>query len=216
MIIIISGAFFLNKNREPDEGVNAVPGPLAHQIYDAIRELTTTQLSDYGHAISLLVPGASIVENTWDFRGNARSAERDKPFFGSVENTCLEYGDITCWRLSSLTLDGSALPLVEVASSEDASENGDKKPPEQLTSLQPEIQKQVADIKPEPQIWRTRTNNVNGRTGPGTNFGIAFKIPSSVDLGFLEERDGWGLFKYDAEGGKEGKIWISMRLVQPR
>jgi hypothetical protein len=224
LVIAVSAAVIFKNTIDGDEYVNTVPTPPASQIYDAIRELTTEQFSDYGLAIALLVPGASITENTWDFRGNARTSERDKPFFGTIRNICLEFGDIACWRLSLLNLDGVALPLTSDASLDETINQAANIASGQSEPLQSEIQPQAKpqkpqakpETKPELQIWRTRTNNVNGRMGPGTEFKIAFKIPDSINLGLIEKRDGWGLFRYDAEGGKEGKIWVSMRLVLPR
>ena len=57
LLIIVAGVFFLKNDRSDEENVSTISGPPAHQIYDAIRELTTAQFTDYGMAIALLVPG---------------------------------------------------------------------------------------------------------------------------------------------------------------
>jgi len=223
LVVVAASAVFFMRNTGSDDAGKVVSSPPAHQIYESIRELTSAQLSNYGFGISLLVPGETIIENTWDFRGTARSTERDKPFFGSIKNTCVDFGNAACWRLVSLNLDGTALSLTTDRAAGNTAALDGKTSPEQSASSQqdhqqPRLQKSEEKPKPtpEPQIWHTRTNNVNGRTGPGANFSVAFKIPTSIKLKFIEKRAGWGLFRYSAEGGKEGKIWVSMRLVEPQ
>jgi len=67
---------------------------------------------------------------------------------------------------------------------------------------------------PARKIWHTQSDNVNGRMGPGTEYDVAFKIPPRLDLALVETKEDWGLFRYPARDGKEGKIWIWMPLVE--
>ena len=68
--------------------------------------------------------------------------------------------------------------------------------------------------KPKINRWRAKQNGVNGRTGPGTQFDLAFKIDKSLTLE-LKRRDGkWGLFSYPAINGETGEIWIYLSLMK--
>lgn len=66
----------------------------------------------------------------------------------------------------------------------------------------------------KPVIWRTVTNNVNARMGPGSNYDIAFKMPQSVPLTLVKSENKWGQFEYTGANNQTGRIWIAMSLVK--
>lgn len=66
-----------------------------------------------------------------------------------------------------------------------------------------------------PQLWRTTSDNVNVRNGPGASYDAVFKMPSRVQLTLVREENGWGLYAYQGESGREGRVWIAKSLVIP-
>ena len=64
------------------------------------------------------------------------------------------------------------------------------------------------------KIWHTTSSAVNARMGPGTDYEVAFQMPSSTPLKLMEERDGWGRFSYSGEDGKVYSVWMAMSLVE--
>jgi len=63
-------------------------------------------------------------------------------------------------------------------------------------------------------IWRTRSNNVNARSGPGLDYKIIFKMSTTTTLILIEQQEGWGLFEYPAANREQGQVWIHMNMVQ--
>ncbi|RCK34070.1 hypothetical protein TH9_06665 [Thalassospira xiamenensis] len=68
----------------------------------------------------------------------------------------------------------------------------------------------------EVKIWHSTSDTVNARIGPGTDYKIAFQMPSATPLKLLEEQDGWGQFSYTGPNGKIYSVWIAMTLVESR
>ncbi|AUG54557.1 hypothetical protein [Thalassospira marina] len=62
-------------------------------------------------------------------------------------------------------------------------------------------------------VWRTTSDNVNARMGPGTDFEIAFAMPQSTPMQLLEQKNDWGHFAYSGPDGKTYRVWIYMNLV---
>ncbi|OSQ40486.1 hypothetical protein [Thalassospira mesophila] len=63
------------------------------------------------------------------------------------------------------------------------------------------------------EVWRTTSNNVNARMGPGTDYEVAFAMPSTTAMSLLEQKNGWGRFSYQGPDGKTYRVWIYMSLV---
>ncbi|OKH87456.1 hypothetical protein [Thalassospira sp. TSL5-1] len=62
-------------------------------------------------------------------------------------------------------------------------------------------------------VWRTTSDNVNARMGPGTDYEVAFAMPQSTPMQLLEQKDGWGHFSYVGPDGNTYRVWIYMNLV---
>lgn len=62
-------------------------------------------------------------------------------------------------------------------------------------------------------VWRTTSDNVNARMGPGTDYEVAFAMPQSTPMQLLEQKDNWGHFSYVGPDGKTYRVWIYMNLV---
>ncbi|MDV7339296.1 hypothetical protein RYZ26_06805 [Terasakiella sp. A23] len=96
--------------------------------------------------------------------------------------------------------------------------------PNQEDTISKEIEQSVTKIKLPPKapavkseeisIYRTVSDNVNARMGPGSDHGIAFKMPSSVSLKLLKKDGKWGEFEYKGANDQTGKIWIALSLVK--
>jgi hypothetical protein len=66
------------------------------------------------------------------------------------------------------------------------------------------------------EIWHTTSNTVNARMGPGTDYEIAFQMPTSTPLKLMEEQNGWGRFSYSGQDGKSYSVWVAMSLVESK
>ncbi len=64
--------------------------------------------------------------------------------------------------------------------------------------------------------WFTKSDQVNARSGPGTEYEKLYAMPSSVALRLIEKRDGWGRFAFELNDNSEGNAWISLKLVGRR
>ncbi len=64
--------------------------------------------------------------------------------------------------------------------------------------------------------WFTKSDQVNARSGPGTEYEKLYAMPSSVPLRLIEKRDGWGRFAFELNDDSEGNAWISLKLVGRR
>jgi hypothetical protein len=204
-----------------------IAGPSNSDLYTAIQEALRTHESGVGERLALLVPGEKVDLTSWNFRATVNSGDLSKPAFGTIRNLCDAFAETRCWELVSLEIDG------QEAFAEAAQETGpsldqsarlqlqDATPNEQDTPLEKEggtaLQPASApNLPPTPETWHTRTDNVNGRVGPGTDYDVAFKMPMVLELTLIETRDGWGRFAYPASDGTAGEIWIWMQLVEKR
>lgn len=210
----------------PKAVVQVVDGPRSRDINSAARNHLNDYATNIDASISTLILGeqSQTQENAWNFRGAIKSTTSTRTIFGSVQNICSDFEKLECWRLSSLSIDGETVPLnsgesMEMeASSEEAVTTTNVGETQSATPAQNDQETEAAqeDNSPPPEIWHTRTDKVNGRTGPGTEFPIAFKVPADVPLTFIKQQDNWGQFSYLAQGGGTGKIWVSMNLVEQR
>ena len=207
-----------------------VTGPSNSQLYRAITLQMIDIAPQIGAKVSLLVPGNRTpdMKPAWNFRGALKGDSSTKPFYGLINATCDDFVNDQCWSIASLTIDGTlAYKRVEedmeslTKSSSDAenvildNEDATSQSSVQSSVMEESVEQPVAEVIVKPEaIWHTKTNNVNGRLGPGTKFDIAFKIQKSVKLYLLEEKENWGLFGYKAKNGGDGQIWISLRLVE--
>ena len=182
----------------------------------------------------MLITGAESSPGIWNFRGSLKGKDGEKPFFGTVRSTCDVYENLKCWRLHTLNINGMKLDPYNVQDDKQSEKlNTGKLPPvtknnaniKKLTAqpaaspkslvVAPAEKKSTAPPeKPKINRWRAKQNGVNGRTGPGTQFDLAFKIDKSLTLE-LKRRDGkWGLFSYPAINGETGEIWIYLSLMK--
>ena len=230
LLVAICAISYIAISKRSD--VIEISGPSNSQLYRAITMQMIDLAPQIGAKVSLLVPGnkTNDSEPTWNFRGALKGENSTKPFYGLINAICDDFTNEQCWSLSSLTIDGTlafkrknldtkeaqaANKLMDSSSSPntalDTAETATDQPLViEETRVQPVTEEAV---KPE-EIWHTRTNNVNGRVGPGTDFDIAFKISTPVNLSLVEQKGNWGLFKYKAINGGEGQVWISIKLVK--
>ncbi len=64
--------------------------------------------------------------------------------------------------------------------------------------------------------WFTKSDQVNARGGPGTEYEKLYAMPSSVPMRLMEKRDGWGRFAFELNDDSEGNAWISLKFVGRR
>ena len=55
----------------------------------------------------------------------------------------------------------------------------------------------------------TKTDPLNVRSGPGTNYKVLYSVPKGTPVAILEEKNGWGKVS-DASGGQ----WVSLKYIQ--
>lgn len=221
----------------PETAELAIVGPNSREISSATREHLEAFASNIGATITTLIIGeqSQTDENAWNFRGALRVGSSTRTVFGSIQSICSSFQTSDCWQLSTLAIDGEFLALETTSVTETRDEANELS---SLTDIETssgvvssDAEEFVIDKTIETglensnansseivtkEIWFSKTDNVNGRTGPGTNFSVAFKIPADVPLTFLKTENKWGLFSYSAQGGGEGQIWVSLSLVERR
>ncbi|MCH7864615.1 MAG: hypothetical protein IIC56_05305 [Proteobacteria bacterium] len=90
-------------------------------------------------------------------------------------------------------------------------EAGKAAAPPQAPAL-PQAPAQESQSRP----WFTKSDQVNARGGPGTEYKKLYAMPSSVPMRLMEKRDGWGRFAFELNDDSEGNAWISLKLVGRR
>lgn len=232
VVVVSAAAYFVFSDVSKEQ--QTARGPSSRRLYSAIRTQMESLESSLGARVDLLVPGEVAAPSTWNFRGTLRDANAPKPFFGTIRSVCEVYLSPDCWELVTLSVDGlsvfseeAMLPATRLSEIERSGpdEEAGRLESEKLdqedvmpmeTAFSVERPDETAQEKSPEKHWYTRTDNVNGRLGPGTEYEIAFKIPSDLPLTLTESTSDWGLYKYPASNGKDGKIWIWMPLVEQR
>ncbi|WP_024859421.1 SH3 domain-containing protein [Ruminococcus flavefaciens] len=69
--------------------------------------------------------------------------------------------------------------------------------------------KASAAFQPYNGIVVTKNDNLNVRSGPGTNYKILYSVPKNTTVAILEEKNGWG--KVSTAGGGQ---WVSLNYIQ--
>jgi|GEM_PF-6347198 uncharacterized protein YgiM (DUF1202 family) len=229
-VAALSSAAYVFMSRDAPRIANSIASPSNSVLYLAIQEALRAHESGIGERLSLLVPGEKVDLTSWNFRATTRNGDLSKPVFGTIRNLCDAFADANCWTLISLEIDGqpafsgqtsqSAPVLDQVVSSparNALSQERDEPAATQSTSLQPAAASDapvLSETATPAEKWRTRSENVNGRMGPGTEYDIAFKVPRGMALTLVETRSGWGRFEYPTSDGSGAQIWIWMQLVE--
>lgn len=239
---LVAGGGYAYRTLAPSSE-EAVPVPSRGQFKKAVRELLRQELEQREHGIDLLVLGALSPDGAWPFRGSLTGGASNMPFFGSLITVCGAWADLRCWYLNRLVINGKAVPLPLPAIDTEASgpattlesnsgtaaatATGGKVSlaiPPRLTIDEPnerererrqgkgEAPAQESQSRP----WFTKSDQVNARSGPGTEHEKLYAMPSSVPLRLIEKRDGWGRFAFELNDDSEGNAWISLKLVGRR
>lgn len=105
----------------------------------------------------------------------------------------------------------SSSDVLDKTSSDSAADATDEVAVEEVAVASEEpLSQPQEDVK----IWHTTSSAVNARMGPGTDFDIAFKMPTSTPLKLMEQQNGWGRFSYSGQDGKVYSVWLAMSLVE--
>lgn len=105
----------------------------------------------------------------------------------------------------------SSSDVLEETSSDIAAEAAQDVVVEEVAAASEEpLSQPQEDVK----IWHSTSSSVNARMGPGTDFDIAFKMPTSTPLKLMEQKNGWGRFSYSGQDGKVYSVWLAMSLVE--
>lgn len=222
----------------------AVASPSRGQFKKAVSGLLRQELEQKGHGIDLLVLGALSPDGAWPFRGSLTGGANNVPFFGSLITVCGAWADLRCWYLNRLVINGKDVPLPLPAADAGvgggpattlASNSGTAAATAtggkvslailpRLTIDEPnerergrrqgkgEAPAQESQSRP----WFTKSDQVNARSGPGTEHEKLYAMPSSVPMRLIEKRDGWGRFAFELNDDTEGNAWISLKLVGRR
>ncbi len=237
-LVLLLGAgglfFYAAPTETPAEDI--VSGPNGRDIGSAARTRLGAYAANIDAEIATLIVGetSQTETNAWNFRGALKIDVSTRTVFGTIQNIYDNFANPDCWQLATLAIDGEfqTLAIKDVeTSAEDESrqvsttaatsvttetvvQNTDTAAMDETITVPDDLNSNSVVQAIAPEIWFTKTNNVNGRTGPGTDFSVAFRIPTDVPLTFVEKQDKWGLFSYAAQGGGEGRIWVSLSLVQ--
>lgn len=215
--------------------------PSRNEFFRAASELLGKELNPKGYSIDILVTGHFTNEGTWSFRGSLKKNTRNLPFFGALRTTCEDWEDLSCWRLSSLAINGKESPLTDAAEStevarqdenpasqQEAQETGSAAsieiPPLKSNDVADQTQETIEGSRQatppggesDSPPWFTTTDRVNARSGPGTQYERLYPMPSTVPLRLIEERDGWGRFTFQNANDSVSTVWIWMNLVRQR
>lgn len=199
---------------------------------DHLMPLLDAVLADYDYSIASLVPGTQTPNGTWDFRGSVKKREVYSPVYGEVERVCADSTKLTCWALARLSIDGNLIefgqtaPPTESASTAlNMSDTGGDSVSSEQTETEPSTGQGSASAAEnrEPanaldagsgDLWRSRSDNVRARLGPGVEHPIAFPMPSHVALRLVSQSGSWGEFEYETTAGNRAKVWIYLDLVE--
>ena len=209
--------------------------PNSSHFHTAIPPRILDALGGREATITMIIPGQRVGDEQWRFTGSLKEGRFDKPFYGVIFARCLNYDEISCWRLTELTVNGKPVMLAEGQENNVAQEGdiliSDENPSQSKADTEAEPPVNGAVSVPVDVIvpaldqgaakvaavtfWKTKSDNVNTRSGPGTNFPKGFVMPSYVKLTLVREEQGWGLFSYTAKGGGQGQVWIIKNFVIP-
>jgi uncharacterized protein YgiM (DUF1202 family) len=196
--------------------------PSSRNLYNGILGRLKSYDESIGQRLSLLIPGEGTGDQEWNFRGAIHESNGTKPFYGTIRSTCHDFSSLDCWSLALLTIDGT--PVFAESKTPNATAPDTKLRPQIRTDADKGETSEtaqpmnmpghlVADSPPAVATWRTTTDSANARLGPGTQFDVAFQVPSTIPLTLVEKQGDWGLFSYRASDGTRGRIWIAMSLV---
>lgn len=230
--VVILGGLGMSLFSTPSE--NALPtSPSSKDLYETISHHLQLNLEGRGVAVTMIIPGAKHEDDVWQFTGSLKEDRSDKPFYGALKLRCDEFQNDSCWELETLVVNGHAVLVIpqdtiesaevgmgvssvikeDVAEGNNSSEQT-VSAPSQSPDMKADSQVVESSVS-TPQYWKTKSDNVNARHGPGTKFPIAIQIPSYVKLTMVREENGWGLFEYAGKGGAKGRVWISMSHAVP-
>ena len=185
---------------------------------------------------AFLAIGQGLDETSWSIRGTINKENRYIPVFAAIRYHCANHNeDAQCWSLEKLIIDGVHSPIDTLKNGSRESSNAEDaenstafqiadRPRLQKTVEPPATSKVKANISPKQRmqtetskplmIWRTRSDNVNARSGPGLDTKVVFKMNVTTPLTLIEQRKHWGLFEYSMANDELGHVWIHMSMVQ--
>ncbi len=227
--VLLIGFFFLGiEKNDPDKITPSAPSRDA--IEKAVRELLELELNSRKFQPDVFVASPLRDINVWSLRGNLKTTNSSgarQLFFARAKAVCGEWDDIACWKISALTVDGKPLEIKDTTGPDGVAMNAgsladsapDEKSGEGLPSGSLENNTLKSPGKSGPKVgsgrWRTISDRVNARKGPGEDFETFFRMPKQVPLTLIKKDKDWGEFEYAGKDGTLGRVWIAMKVVEP-
>ena len=122
-LVAVGGWLYWNQQKAEQQKMADRFYPSPAQLYSGIADQVSPVFEVHGYKIAMLVPGDRIEDDSWVFRGTARSGNLSPAYYGQIDYVCSVQEKTTdqCWKLSQLVVDGRPL---EFAAMDGASATG--------------------------------------------------------------------------------------------